>query len=409
MRIPNKPFAGYKWRWAEVTPSEGLNNPLRLLGVLRAMRRHEGEPKTTENILPDLQRIESDTNRLTGEKVRLARVGERNLFRNSDRYWKALGLMEPDRQEIHLTPFGQNVADGEITQNEFAITVIRTLTLPNPNIEADISEWRHANLRIKPLELILAIIKAMHGAGGEANAYLTPYELQKIIIPLAGDHATMAEYVKALELFRSGDLNVATFPDCAPGSNDRRMVREFLLFLSHYGFCRLLAGQTNDTGRFFITTASIKEIDAISNITGIRSIKNLVQAVRQNSIILEAERRRILTEVISRPQQAKFRREILANFANQCLLTNESTNIVLEACHLIPVKHKGSDNISNGLCLRADIHILFDSKHIRFKPDGEVQYSELLRGSPTYAGLPRRIIFPQFISEEAVRWRYDYY
>ena len=39
--IPSLPFDGFKWKWASVAPTEGLNDPVVLLGVLFRMRRLE--------------------------------------------------------------------------------------------------------------------------------------------------------------------------------------------------------------------------------------------------------------------------------------------------------------------------------------------------------------------------------
>jgi hypothetical protein len=409
VRIPRKPFDNYKWRWAEVTPSEGLNNPLRFLGVLRAIRAHEGLPKSTLAIRGDLERVERDTNLLTGEDVHLARVGTRNLFRNSDRYWKALGVMDAESRMLQLTRFGRMVADGEITQNEFAITVIRTLTLPNRNIEPNYDEWVRAGFEIKPLRLILNILRALYARRGVEAAFLTPFELRKIIIPLAGESVPIAEHVEAIELFRLNRLNSDAFPDCAPGANDRRMVREFLLFLSYYGFCTLIAGETNEQDRFQASQTAIEEFGAITRLHEAQDFDEVVESVRIDPVITDAERKRILVEILARPQQARFRRRVLNRFDSTCILTGERSGIVLEACHVIPVRHNGTDTISNGLCLRADIHILFDSKHIRFHPDGHVQYSDLVADSASYGALPERIDFPNFLSQESIRWRYEYY
>ncbi len=409
MKIPKKPFPNYKWRWAEVTPSEGLNNPLRLLGVLRAMYRHQGEMKSTNSIHSDLERIQRETNKMTGERVTLARTGERNLFRNSDRYWKAVGLLNPESRTIELTQFGKKVAEGQITQTEFAITVIKTLTLPNTNIESDLTEWRKAKLEIKPLELILEIITSLHKTFGETQAYLTPFELQKIIIPLAGDKAKMQDYLEAIEAFRKNKLNISLFPDCAPRSNDKRMVREFLLFLSYYGFCQMIKGENNSTDKFLLQSDYLNEIDEITTIKKSLTFEKVVEEVRKNQIIIDSERRKILLETYARPEQAKFRKQVLKEFNNKCFLTGEKLSLVLQACHIIPVKHKGSDTIENGLCLRADLHILFDGKHIRFKPDGDIQYSEAIKKSISYSKLPSRVKFPPFISNEAIQWRYEYY
>ncbi len=373
------------------------------------MYRHQGEMKSTNAIFTDLERIQRETNKMTGEKVTLARTGERNLFRNSDRYWKAVGLLDPESRTIELTPFGIKVAEGKITQTEFAITVIKTLTLPNTNIESDVSEWRKAKLEIKPLELILEIIKSLHKTFGETQAYLTPFELQKIIVPLAGDKAKMTDYLEAVKAFRENKLNVNSFPDCAPGANDKRMVREFLLFLSHYGFCQMIKGESNAADKFFLQSAYVSEIAEITTIKDSLTLEKVVEEIRNNPVIIDAERRKIISEISARPEQAKFRKQVLKEYNNKCFLTGENLSLVLQACHIIPVKHKGNDVVENGLCLRADLHILFDGKHIRFNPDGVIQYSEALRKSVSYSKLPNRINFPSFVSTEAIQWRYDYY
>lgn len=410
MKTPIKPFPNYKWRWAELTPSEGLNNPIRLIGVLRAMYKHQGEAKSTNAIYTDLEKVERETNQLTGEKVTLARIGERNLFRNSDRYWKAVGLLDSESRNIQLTPFGIKVAEGKITQNEFAISIIKTLTLPNKNIETDITEWQNAGIELKPLELILQIVKLLYDNFGETQAYISSYELQKIVIPIAGSKFVLEDYIKALIDFRSGNLDISLFPDCSPRSNDERMVREFLLFLSNYGFCQLQKGKTNREDKFFLQPAYLSEIEEITNLkTQKMTLDNVVQKIRENPIILDIERQKILTKVLARPYQAKFRKQVLTKFNNTCILTGEKLNIVLEACHIIPIEHKGSDSFANGFCMRADVHVLFDSKHIRFNPNGNIEYSETLQQSISYRNLPSKIIIPNFISHEALSWRYDYY
>jgi hypothetical protein len=409
MRIPTKPFPDYKWRWAEVTPSEGLNHPLRFLGVLRAMYDHQGQPKSNLDIINDLELIERETNQLTGERVHLARSGERNLFRNSDRYWKALGLLESSSRLIQLTPFGIKVAEGKITQQEFAVAVVKNLTLPNPNLEQDISDWQSANLKIRPLELILQILRELSKLPEQKQSFLTSFELQKIVVPLAGDKGELAEYVEAILAYRDGRLNVDLFPDCAPGSNDKRMIREFLLFLAHYGFCQIVEGKTNATDQFFLGKELVEEVEAIATLPELSDPINLINEIRAIPLISDVERQKIWRKTAARPQQQMFRSQVLAMFDNTCLLTGEQLSIVLEACHIIPVENKGSDTFQNGLCLRSDLHTLFDTRHIRFSPKGEVLYSEVALQSSIYRSLPIRVELPTFISREALNWRFKYY
>ena len=59
--------------------------------------------------------------------------------------------------------------------------------------------------------------------------------------------------------------------------------------------------------------------------------------------------------------------------------------------------------------MRADIHVLFDSKHIRFQPNGIVEYSEAMQQSVSYYRLPQKVKMPNFVSKEVLSWRYDYY
>ena len=107
-------------------------------------------------------RVERDTR----SRVKLARDPVRNLLRNSGQYWKTKGLLEPTTGRIELTQFGRSVAQGVITRAEFAAKVIAEFTLPNSDVfnEATVLKWQRAGIRIRPLQLILAIIAELHDA-----------------------------------------------------------------------------------------------------------------------------------------------------------------------------------------------------------------------------------------------------
>ena len=182
---PTKPFPNYKWRWASFQPSEGLNVPSVYLGVLRVYADHEGEAPSAPSVIADLTRVKNET----ATTINLARTGDRNLKRNSGQYWTALGLLEPEHGSLHITTFGQAVASGRITPSAFAAGVVNSLTLPNKRIESNTDEWDRAGLTIKPLQLILAIMEDLALVHGSKSARLTPFELVKIVIPLAGAKA----------------------------------------------------------------------------------------------------------------------------------------------------------------------------------------------------------------------------
>ena len=81
---------------------------------------------------------------------------------------------------------------------------------------------------------------------------------------------------------------------------------------------------------------------------------------------------------------------------------------MLEAAHIVPVTNGGADTEDNGLCLRVDIHRLFDSGNIRLKADGALTLSEAVAASGNYGGLPQNIPLPAFVNPANVSWRDSY-
>jgi len=110
---------------------------------------------------------------------------------------------------------------------------------------------------------------------------------------------------------------------------------------------------------------------------------------------------------ISRPNQARFRKDILEAYG-RCIITNVMMPEVLEAAHIKPFKYNGEDTVANGFPMRMDIHLLFDTGHLRISDTGDVQLSA--RARMDYgATVPPRIYLPNFTSREFLRWRWDNY
>jgi len=406
MNAPRKPFPSYKWRWAVLTPTESLNDPVVFHGVLRVLAENEGLPPNSERIARLLRVVQKET----GTTVNLVRTPERNLIRNSGQYWKALGLLGDLRGEISLTDFGRRVAQGGITKTEFAMTVIKTLELPNRRTGTDTSEWDRAGLRIKPLELILQILSGLKESLGHEQSYLTPFELVKIVIPLAGAQAPVAQHVEALRLYRRRALDLTGWPDCAPEANDKRMAREFLLFLANYGICNRSGDKPRESERFSLPEALSSELEQFErlDLTG-EEPASAVRRVRETNLPSVTDRERVLAEVMARPYQSVFRNNILAAYDSKCLVTGVVLEAVLEAVHIVPVSRGGNDRIENGLCLRSDIHLLYDSGHLRVNTSGSLHLSEAAGQSSNYGSLPVGIVIPAFVNMENIAWRWKYY
>lgn len=82
----------------------------------------------------------------------------------------------------------------------------------------------------------------------------------------------------------------------------------------------------------------------------------------------------------SREGQGVFREIILAAYG-QCAITGCTVKASLEAAHIIPFVDGRSNVVTNGLCLRADIHRLYDRNLITIGIDFVVRLSSDLRDS----------------------------
>ena len=80
LEIPKKPFADFKWKWASVQCTEGINDPVVLLGILFRMAKLEGKYKySSEQFGNELIGLSHDLQG-TGVNVDLERrVGERKF------------------------------------------------------------------------------------------------------------------------------------------------------------------------------------------------------------------------------------------------------------------------------------------------------------------------------------------
>jgi len=405
--IPTLPFAGFKWKWASVQCTEGLNDPVILLGVLFRMRRLENRhlsysSQEFANELVDLANAIQGTGITNVDLAR--RTGERNLIRNSGQYWKALGLIPNDSHGIiELTEFGRMVADRTISQSEFAALTIRTFQLPNAAIQGhqECELWHQHNIILYPLLLLLRILRSLNTEVGQG--YLTKKELLKIIIPLSGTpNVQIEDYVYFIQLYRNNQLNINAWPNCQPSDNDHRIAREFLLFLANYGYVEI--ENINREEHFVYNTALDNEIEEIINVTHHLTLQETLQQIRGTTENIERIRVQVNRQ---RPNQARFRRDVL-NAYQRCIITNVQMPEVLEAAHIKPFKYHGEDTAANGFCMRMDIHLLFDAGHLRIDINGNIELST--RARMDYGALiPPRILLPDFVNRDFIRWRWDNY
>lgn len=71
-------------------------------------------------------------------------------------------------------------------------------------------------------------------------------------------------------------------------------------------------------------------------------------------------RERAMLSIVRRRGQPEFRRKLLELYQGQCAISDCDAVEALEAAHITPYRGPATNHPSNGLCLRADLHTLFD-------------------------------------------------
>ena len=409
--IPQKPFPAFKWKWASLQCTEGINDPVILLGVLFRMRKLENKATySSEEFANEMRSLAHDIKNTNLTHIDLARrTGERNLIRNSGQYWKAVGLIpaQNTRGIIQLTDFGRQVADREISQAEFAATTIQTFCLPNPIIQSqtECDLWKRHHLKIYPLLLLLKILRSLSTT--ISPGVISKDELIDIIIPLSGyPDIQITDYVNFIQWYRKGVLDISKWPKCTTSSNDHRIAREFLLFLSNYGYIEQVTSSENNEEQFAYNSLLDTEITKIIHIKARHTFEQNLDAIRASDVVSDIEHKRVQFAQ-TRPNQARFRKDVLGAF-KRCVISNVTMPEVLEAAHIKPYRYNGADTVANGFCMRMDIHQLFDAGHLRIDTHGAVMLSP--RARMDYgATIPPQIVLPDFIDKDFVRWRWDNY
>ena len=416
--VPEKPFDNYKWIWAAKTPTESINDPLVLLGVL--FRLYDLSKKhvkfSSEEYAKAMQTLKKDLQSANiGAKV-AERTGKRNLIRNSGQYWKALGLIPQKRTGgwITLTEFGKAVAERRISKTEFSAITVQTYALPNEKIQSakDCSYWNQKNIKIWPLKIILSTLHELkdYEINGEQQGWISPIELIKIIIPLSAYKVQSKDYANFIYWYRKKEININAWPNCVPGKNDKRLAREYLLFLENYGYvsaCEIKSKKKQYEQRFFYNADIDDEIMEILNVSQSELVdyENMKNACIVNAV--QNMERKKYNRNKSRPYQAQFRRDLLA-VSDRCLITRVRMTGLLEAAHIKPHKYNGPEEKENGILLRRDIHYLFDSGNLRIDADGNVEISQAALEDYGRV-IPERIVIPDYVDKEYLRWRWENY
>lgn len=127
--------------------------------------------------------------------------------------------------------------------------------------------------------------------------------------------------------------------------------------------------------------------------------------------LLADTRDKVIREIVQRRGQPQFRAALMEAFGARCALTGCDAPEALEAAHIAPYLGVESNDTSNGLLLRADIHTLFDLKLVSVCPITRVWHTSSKLGATTYASLdgtplqmPAGIQCPPSIQALSLHW-----
>jgi hypothetical protein len=261
---PQIPFTEFKWRWAVTTPSESINSEDILFGVLKILVKHNGKRHATQEFKDDLLKLQNDTN----SSIDLAKIDRdlnKNIIENSGQYWKALGLLNSTNDgTISVTEIGLGIVNGSVSKEDYIKYLYDNFNLPNQNIESEtvIQTYRNANIRVYPIKIIFQVLYSItKSIQSPSEWYLTPDELKDIVVPLSVypelEYESYAEYVLSN---RKDKYLFTAWPNVTPGDNDFRMLKEYLIFLSNFGYIDLVELK-DKSKRYYINEQTLNIIN----------------------------------------------------------------------------------------------------------------------------------------------------
>ena len=84
-----------------------------------------------------------------------------------------------------------------------------------------------------------------------------------------------------------------------------------------------------------------------------------------------------------RKGQPLLREGLLKAYGNKCCISGHGPTNVLEACHIVPHRTSGNNQLDNALLLRSDLHCLFDDGLIKINPKTyKIEIDNSLSDSP---------------------------
>ena len=147
-------------------------------------------------------------------------------------------------------------------------------------------------------------------------------------------------------------------------------------------------------GRFYFESLNPKAVPVVDPVSDVLEAMASAEVDQEEEAAAGAldddydARLRVYQQIVARRGQAGFRAALLAAYQERCAVTGFDAVVALEGAHLRPYRGPESNDVTNGLLLRADIHTLLDLGLLAPDPATRtIVVSKLLTGTK-YGALP---------------------
>jgi len=98
---------------------------------------------------------------------------------------------------------------------------------------------------------------------------------------------------------------------------------------------------------------------------------------------------KVWAQIVRRQGQGQFRNQLLRAYDGKCCITETAEETVLDAAHIRAYNGPSTNDVTNGLLLRTDLHALFDLNKLGIEPETYLVHIHKSITDPYYRSLER--------------------
>ncbi|MFS8170998.1 HNH endonuclease [Vreelandella titanicae] len=276
--------------------------------------------------------------------------------------------------------------------------VFEPADLDDMSVEQVFEVWKHREQLCGSKEVAAEALAIIEVADGVVESYqgwqgyINRVEISALEVPFLSDDSEES-YVNGIE---KNALNIAHVLELSDDDVKLAWENRPDSFASIEAACQTLAllrkkaGLVNSSAwQALIDHDEIEKLKDYLPYEGasLSFIKSELDNKSIDSITFDDKKRRTSVSVVREGQQ-DFRKQVLKNYYGSCCISGSRINEVLEAAHINPYAGQHSNRLDNGLCLRVDIHRLFDKFLISINPEKrQIKTSSRIKNDPEYGQL----------------------